>query len=352
MVSRYLELHAKKMDLQNPYDNNASSDNSRASTSSESSLLKKAKWYFGTGLNTVDNIREKRCTWTVRGWKQVDKDGNEVMVGEDMAAKEDEEQNDESKARESQRVDSAVDDGKSDAGDGEKAADVDVDHVFEKEVELDLKGVCKTSWMNQGRDAVRDVFNRACLVHCPNKALIRMKWAAFEEEAGDIESAKNILNELNKKYPLLLECCMQLADIERRTGCLEKAEDIYKKLLKRIPQNRKHIKTWVSLKLARFQFKVRSQADKALATLRAAVKKERGDPRLYSQIIDICYQRHPVDVPGVTAAIELALVCNELSNMQKLEFVKRKVMLATSFPTCTNCQLCYKPKHPFSIHIF
>ena len=80
------------MDLQNPYDNNASSDNSRASTSSESSLLKKAKWYFGTGLNTVDNIREKRCTLTVRGWKQVDNDGNEVMVGEDMPAKEDEEE--------------------------------------------------------------------------------------------------------------------------------------------------------------------------------------------------------------------------------------------------------------------
>ena len=118
---------------------------------------------------------------------------------------------------------------------------------------------------------------------------------------------------------------MQLADIERRSGSLEKAEDIYKKLLKRIPQNRKHIKTWVSLKLARFQFKVWSQPDKALATLRAAVKKERGDPRLYSQIIDICYQRHPVDVPGVTAAIELALVSNELSNLQKLEFVKRKV---------------------------
>ena len=32
-----------------------------------------------------------------------------------------------------------------------------------------------------------------------------------------------------------------------------------------------------------------------------------------------------MDVPGVTAAIELALVSGELTNMQKLEFVKRKV---------------------------
>jgi hypothetical protein len=36
----------------------------------------------------------------------------------------------------------------------------------------------------------------------------------------------------------------------------------------------------------------------ALAALRTALKKERGNSRLYSQIIDMCYQRHPVDVMG------------------------------------------------------
>jgi tetratricopeptide (TPR) repeat protein len=201
----------------------------------------------------------------------------------------------------------------------------DVDKAFQKEIETEMSDVCKTSWFGHGRDAVRDVFRRACLVHCPNKAMVRMKWAAFEEDAGDLDAAKNILYELSNKFPLLLECSMQLADIERRAGHYDKAEDVYKKLMKKIPQNRQHIKTWVSLKLARFQFKVFSQPDKALATLRSAVKKERGDPRLYSQIIDICYQRNPVDVPGVTAAIELAIVSNELNNLQKLEFVKRKV---------------------------
>ena len=36
----------------------------------------------------------------------------------------------------------------------------------------------------------------------------------------------------------------------------------------------------------------------ALAALRTALKKERGNSRLYSQIIDMCYQRHPIDVNG------------------------------------------------------
>jgi hypothetical protein len=61
------------------------------------------------------------------------------------------------------------------------------------------------------------------------------------------------------------------------------------------------------------------------------MKKERGEPRLYAQIIDVCYQRQPVDVGGVTASIELALVAEQLTNMQKLEFVKRKVEFMQEF---------------------
>ena len=95
------------------------------------------------------------------------------------------------------------------------------------------------------------------------------------------------------------------------------------------------------MKYARFQFKVCGEPDEAkksaesaksaLATLRKALKKERGEPRLYAQIIDVCYQRQPVDVGGVTASIELALVAEQLTNMQKLEFVKRKVEFMQEF---------------------
>ena len=193
--------------------------------------------------------------------------------------------------------------------------------------------MCKTNWSlgGQGLQPVRDVYHRACVVHCPKKALVKMKWAAFEEEHENLEKAKEILQQLNAQYPLLLECNMQLIDIERRQGNLEPAADLYKKLTKRVPSNRKSIKTWLAMKFSRFQFKVCGQPDKALSTLRSAMKKERGEVKLYAQIIDICYQRHPVDVPGVTAAIELALVSQELTNMQKLEFVKRKVEFMQEF---------------------
>jgi hypothetical protein len=109
---------------------------------------------------------------------------------------------------------------------------------------------------------------------------------------------------------------------------------MYTKLMKQIPSKHekyKNMKTWIAMKFARFQFKICGNADKSLAALRSALKKERGNPKLYSQIIDICYQRQPVDVTGVTAAIELALVSKDLTNMAKLEFVQRKVEFMQEF---------------------
>ena len=138
---------------------------------------------------------------------------------------------------------------------------------------------------------MRDVYHRACVVHCPKRALVKMKWASFEEEHDNIEKARDILMKLNTQYPLLLECNMQLIDIERRLGNMEAAQEFYKKLTKKVPSNRKNIKTWLAMKFSRFQFKVCGQPDKALATLRSALKKERAEVKLYAQIIDICYQR-------------------------------------------------------------
>ena len=66
-----------------------------------------------------------------------------------------------------------------------------------------MEGVCKTNWSlgGQGLQPVRDVYHRACVVHCPKKALVKMKWAAFEEEHENLEKAKEILQQLNAQYP-------------------------------------------------------------------------------------------------------------------------------------------------------
>jgi hypothetical protein len=57
------------MELKTTYDDDDAVAVMQSTT--DDSPLKKARWHFGTGLNKVDEIRERRCTWTVKGWKQV-----------------------------------------------------------------------------------------------------------------------------------------------------------------------------------------------------------------------------------------------------------------------------------------
>lgn len=316
----YMEKYYKSRETTRTKNAHSVQDNAK-------SVLTKAKWAFGTGLETVQQIRDKRCTWTLRGWMEFDDEGHAVMKASEISEKDKEEEkkkmakeDDENKTTNTTEQQTTQDASK--PSECESAQDM---------INNEMSLVLKTSWDNQGKQAVRDIYKRACIVHCRKKALIKMKWAAFEEEAGDSLKAREILLELNQRYPLLLECWFQIIDIDRRLGEFDKAEEHYKVLMSKIPMNRRNIKTWVAMKLARFQFKVCGSAEKALSTLRLALKKEKGEPTLYSQIIDVCYQRHPVDVKGVTAAIELAIKSNELTNMQKLGFVKRKLEFMQEF---------------------
>ena len=64
---------------------------------------------------------------------------------------------------------------------------------------------------------------------------------------------------------------MQLIDLERRLGSHEVVLGLYKKLMKKIPDNRKSIRTWIAMKLSRFQLKVMNTEEKALKTLQAGM---------------------------------------------------------------------------------
>merc|ERR1719361_2493321 len=50
--------------------------------------INKARNAFQTGLATVDQLRESRCTWTLRGWRETLKDGTQVMRAEKISDEE------------------------------------------------------------------------------------------------------------------------------------------------------------------------------------------------------------------------------------------------------------------------
>ena len=50
--------------------------------------ISKARNAFQTGLGAVDEMREARCTWTLRGWRETLKDGSQVMRAEKISEEE------------------------------------------------------------------------------------------------------------------------------------------------------------------------------------------------------------------------------------------------------------------------
>ena len=54
----------------------------------ENGDIGKARDAFQTGLGCVDKIREARCSWTLRGWRETLKDGTEIMRAEEIVEEE------------------------------------------------------------------------------------------------------------------------------------------------------------------------------------------------------------------------------------------------------------------------
>ena len=111
--------------------------------------------------------------WTLRGWKETDEEGNEKMVAEEIP-------------KEKPRT-------------AHPKPDQEDSELNETEPEV-LEQRSESTWSGlEGHEAVRSVYKRACYTHCHEKALIHMKFAAFEECLGNFEAAKEILNTLLKR---------------------------------------------------------------------------------------------------------------------------------------------------------
>jgi tetratricopeptide (TPR) repeat protein len=173
-------------------------------------------------------------------------------------------------------------------------------------------------------DIIRDVYKRACVVHCPRKPTIRLQWAAFEEEIGNLVGARQLIQHCIDWFPNLLDSKSQMIELERRCGNHDLVVKLLENYLKK-PANTNEFST-LSIKYARFLYKEQGKPDKALAVLRKAVKKDKGNHLLYSYVFEICHERFPTDRKGAAAALELAIQAKEIMNEYKLQFIKKKCL--------------------------
>lgn len=175
----------------------------------------------------------------------------------------------------------------------------------------------------------RDVYERACVVHHPDKPSMHLMWSAFEELHGNGDKACQILIALEKLCPNMLQIAYRRINLERRRQDYEKCVELYNHYINQAKN--KNISSSLSIKFARFTHKVRGDLDGGIVILRAALEKDTSNGRIVLQMIDLALQRDTVDESEVVKIMDDFMLTEGLDPEQRVLFAQRKVEFLEDF---------------------
>lgn len=175
----------------------------------------------------------------------------------------------------------------------------------------------------------REVYERACNIHHPDKPSLHLLWSAFEEQLSSFNKAAEILTNLDKTCPNLMQVAYRRINLERRRGDLEKCAQFYEHYIA-------NTKSKVSagsfaIKYARFCHKIKGDIDGAMAILKSALDKDPGNARVVLQMIDLALHRATVDEQEVVQIMDDFLARENIEIDQKVLFTQRKVEFLEDF---------------------
>ncbi|XP_011688921.1 PREDICTED: pre-mRNA-processing factor 39 [Wasmannia auropunctata] len=178
-------------------------------------------------------------------------------------------------------------------------------------------------------EKIRDVYSRACMVHHPKKPNLHLQWAIFEEGQDNFEKAAAILENIDNVLPNMLQVAYRRINLERRRGDLEKACTLYENYINN--SKNRTIANNIAVKYARFLCKVKDDVDKAIKVLMKATDKDKDNPRLYLQLIDLAMQRTPVDTQEIVGYMDMFIEREHADLEQRVLFAQRKVEFLEDF---------------------
>lgn len=178
-------------------------------------------------------------------------------------------------------------------------------------------------------ERTRDVFERACVIHHPDKPSLLMMWAAFEETHKNYDKASEILQKLDHLHPNLLQVAYFRINLERRLGNYKKCVQLYEQHI--AASKNKNITASLSIKYARFLNKINKDFAGAMKVLKGALAKDPTNTRIALQVIDLALQRDQVDEKEVLEIIEAFMAQDSVDPDQRLLFAQRKVEFLEDF---------------------
>nr|CAD7265385.1 unnamed protein product [Timema shepardi] len=122
-------------------------------------------------------------------------------------------------------------------------------------------------------DKIRDVYERACTIHHPKKPSLHLHWAVYEESHKNYDKASDILTNLEKVVPNMLQVAYRLINLERRRGNFERVCELYEHYITN--SKNKVIANNLAIKYARFNWKVKGDIETSVSILNKAVEKDK-----------------------------------------------------------------------------
>ncbi|KAG8517755.1 Pre-mRNA-processing factor 39 [Galemys pyrenaicus] len=140
---------------------------------------------------------------------------------------------------------------------------------------------------NHSIEGVRHVFSRACTIHLPKKPMVHMLWAAFEEQQGNINEARNILRTFEECVLGLAMVRLRRVSLERRHGNMGEAEHLLQDAIKNAKSNNES--SFYAIKLARHLFKIQKNLPKSRKVLLEAIERDKENTKLYLNLLEMEY---------------------------------------------------------------
>lgn len=154
-------------------------------------------------------------------------------------------------------------------------------------------------------------------------------WSAFEESQGNVSKAAEILANLEKVCPNLMQIAYRRINLERRRGDHDKCIQLYQTYLTQAKS--KTIAGNVAIKYARFLNKIKKDLDTAHTVLKAYLEKDPSNTRVALQLIDLALQRETVDEKEVVDIMDTFMARDGIEPDQKVLFAQRKVEFLEDF---------------------
>uniref|UniRef100_A0A671EBY3 Pre-mRNA-processing factor 39 n=1 Tax=Rhinolophus ferrumequinum TaxID=59479 RepID=A0A671EBY3_RHIFE len=187
---------------------------------------------------------------------------------------------------------------------------------------------------NHSIEGVRHVFSRACTIHLPKKPMVHMLWAAFEEQQGNINEARNILRTFEECVLGLAMVRLRRVSLERRHGNMEEAEHLLQDAIKNAKSNNES--SFYAIKLARHLFKIQKNFAKSRKVLLEAIERDKENTKLYLNLLEMEYSGDlKQNEENILSCFDKA-IHGSLPIKMRITFSQRKVEFLEDFGSDVN----------------